>query len=292
MIGEVDALLDVVGQSTNVSARHAIYVDATVEGSAVVQMADSRFSAEFGAGYVPQQGERVLILTIGERHLLFPARPLPGTGTVLTVGESTVSVQTTTGIYSFPYVGVAPTSGDLVGISWSETPYVVGKLSTSPPPPEPIPDIPSKKTRSATFMVTDTGTHNVGSSNYWQSEVWASDTTLGGWFYGTQIADTIPAGAEFVSLEFYVSWQSRRGSTPNFGLHPLTAKSGQLSFTHVQPWAPGSGWQTPPDAAGWFNALKSGGGRRGVGLNHGGFNRFSSRAEDGMTGALRISWRS
>lgn len=291
MTDEATALFDTFGQGSNVAARYAVFINLTPEGAAVVQMADSRFVAETATGYVPQPNERVLILSVGERHLMFAARALPGTGTVLTTAGNRVSVQTTTGTVTVPYVGATPTSGDLVGISWSEIPYVIGKLSTSPPPPAPIPDPTVKTSRSATFMVTDTGSHNVGSGNYWQQQPWASDTTYGGWFYGTQIADTIPADAEFVSLEFYVSWQSRFGSSPNFGLHPLLGKSGQLSFTGVTAWSPNGGWQTPPDPASWFNALKAGGGRRGVGLSHGGYNRFSSRAQDAMTGALRITWK-
>lgn len=290
MTSEVDALFSQFGDTPRVLVRRGVFAGIT-DGVALVDMGDSRFACDWGTGYIPIIGETVQVLTVDARHLLFPAKALPGTGTVLTAAENKVNVETVAGTYSLPYVGTAPTSGDLVGISWSEQPFVIGKLSTTPPPPAPVPDPGAGQVRSATFQTIDTGSHNIGSSNYWQAQPWASDSTFGGWFYGTQIADTIPAGAQLVSIEFYVSWQSRYGSTPNFGLHPLPGKSGQLSFTNVQAWAPGSGWQTPPDPSGWFNALKAGGGRMGVGLRNGGLNKFSSRAQDGMTGALRISWK-
>lgn len=291
MIEEAEALFDGFGGNARAALRRATFVEAR-SGVAIVDMGDSRFACDFGSGYVPLSGETVQVLTIGDRHLLFPAKPLPGTGTVVTVGGGYVTVSTIAGAVRMPYIGTAPSSGDLVGISWSELPYCLGKLSVQPTPVEPPPDPGGGTVRSATFQAIDTGSHNVGSSNYWQAQPWASDSTLGGWFYGTQILDTIPNNAVLVSLEFYVSWQQRQGSNPNFGLHALAAKTGQLSFTNIAAWNPDGGWQTPGNAATWFAALRAGGGRLGVGLAHGGYNKFSSRAQDAMTGALRISWRS
>lgn len=290
MTSEVDALFSEFGNTPRVTLRRAMFAELR-DGAPWVDMGGSRFACDFGTGYVPRVGETVQVLTVEDRHMLFPARALPGVGTVMTISSSQVKVQTTAGTFTMPYVGSAPTSGQIVGISWSEQPFVIGPLSVQPAAPPPIPDPGTGAERSATFQAIDTGSHNIGSSNYWQTQVWASDSTYGGWFYGSQIADTIPAGASLVSLEFYVSWQQRYGGAPNFGLHGLASKSGQLSFTNVQAWAPGGGWQTPPNASAWFAALKSGGGRLGVGLRNGGYNKFSSRAQDAMTGALRITWR-
>lgn len=291
MTDEVDAMFAQFGGAARVLLRRGVFAEVR-SGVAWVDMGESRFACDFGSGYVPRVGDTVQVLTVDDRHMLFPARALPGVGTVQTIGSGQVTVETTAGMFTMPYVGTAPTSGQLVGLSWSEQPFVIGPLSVQPEAPLPVPDPGAGQVRSATFQVVDTGSHNVGSSNYWQAQPWASDSTFGGWFYGTQISDTIPASAEFVSLEFYVSWQSRYGGQPNFGLHGLPWKSGQLSFTNVQPWAPAAGWQTPPNAATWFAALKAGGGRSGIGLSHGGWNKFSSRAQDSMSGALRISWRS
>jgi hypothetical protein len=261
-------------------------------GVAYVDMGDSRFVAEVGTGYVPQVGETVQILSIGRRHLMLPARVLPGTGTVMTVSSGLAKVQTIAGEFTMPYVGTAPASGDRVGISWSEQPFVVGKLSVQPPGPDPIPDPGGGGTRSATFMVTDTGSTDRGPARWWQSQPWASSSTFGCWFYGTQIRDTIPAAAQLVSLEFYVDVRKvNAGGTPRFALHNLASKSGLPSMQPYTQWAPGGGWQTPPMDGEWFAGLKAGGSALGVGLNQGGWTQYASRAENAMSGALRISWR-
>ncbi|MFK4760292.1 hypothetical protein ACI3KS_05090 [Microbacterium sp. ZW T5_45] len=291
---EADVILQGLDARDPVLVRKATFIQLTSTGDALVEMMSSRFTAEFGAGFIPAAGETVRIISIGARHLMFPARPLPGVGTIMTVSNGICTVQTSTGTYQMRYVSpTAPTSGQQVGISWSEVPFVIGPFSgQDPPPPPPPPDPIPPAVRSAVFSPIDTGSHNNGSSNYWQPQPWASDSTFGGWFYGTQIRDTIPASATLVSLEFFVAWASRYGSAPNFGLHPLAEKNGQLSFTDVTAWTPGSDWQTPPNAQAWFNALKQGGSRLGVGLSHGGFNKFASRAQNALSGALRISWRS
>lgn len=287
MIDEAAAILDVQGQP---AVRLARFAELGEDGSAYVDMDMSRFVAE-PTGYVPQVGETVQILSVGRRHLMFPARALPGTGTVMTVTAGVVTVQTTAGQFSMPYVGDAPTSGDLVGLSWSEQPFVIGKLSVQPSTPDPIPDPGGSTVRSATFLATDTGSTDRTQSRWWQAQPWASNTTYGAWFYGTQIRDTIPAGASLVSLEFYVSWAQRQGGDPRFALHNLASKAGVPVMQPYTQWAPGSGWQTPPMAGAWFDALKAGGSAFGVGLNQGGYNKFSSRAQNAMSGALRISWR-
>lgn len=293
MSAEADAILQGTDALTPVAVRRATFVQVSAQGSGIVDMGNSRFSAEFGTGFIPNIGETIQVLTIGSRHLILPARPLPGVGTVMTVAGGLVTVQTVIGTYTMPYVSpTAPSSGQLVGLSWSETPYVVGPLSIQPAGPAPVPDPGEGVVRSAVFQVIDTGSTDRGSVRWWTTQPRAGNSTYGAWFYGTQIRDTIPAGASMVSLEFFVSWYQRRGDAPRFALHDSAGKFGIPGFGGYTPWAPGDGWQTPPMAPGWFDALKAGGGFFGVGLNQGGDNIFSSRAQNTMTGALRISWRS
>jgi len=292
MIEEAEVILRNLDDRVPVQVRRATFVETTSAGGAVVDMMTSRFTAEFGSGFIPQAGEVVQIMSIGERHLLFPARPLPGVGTVTTVSGDWATVQTVIGEYRMPFIGTAPASGALVALSWSEVPHVVGKLSTSPDPVNPTPNPGGGTVRSATFRATDTGSTDRSQPRWWSGRPMASNSTFGAWFYGTQIRDTIPAGATLVKLEFFVSWQQRQGSAPRFALHNQARKAGIPSFGGYTEWNPNGGWQVPPMAAAWFNALKAGGGQYGVGLNQGGWNIFSSRADDSMSGALRISWRS
>jgi len=290
MIGEADAIWEELGKRTPVQVRQATFAEVGTDLTAWVIMGDSRFAATF-TGHVPQVGETVNVVSIGEKHLMLPARPLPGTGTVLTVSSGRVTVQTILGPVSMPYVGDAPSSGDLVGISWSGDPYVVGKLSVQPPAPDPIPDPEAGTVRSATFMAIDAGSANAGTTRWWQAQPWASDTTIGAWFYGTQIKDTIPSGATLVGMEFYAAWQQRQGDPPRWGLHGFPFKGGAASVDGNAPWVPVEGWNAIPWAADWFTALKAGGIYYGIGLNHGGWNKFSSLAQNAWSGALRISWR-
>ena len=289
MIEEASQILQGLDARTPVAVRKARFVEPR-DGFAVVDMGDSRFIADF-VGYVPVAGETVQIVSVGERHLLFPAGPKPGIGTVLTVTAGVVTAQTIAGVVAMPYMGTAPSSGDLIGIAWSEGPRCLGKLSSTPAPPAPIPDPGGGAVRSATFLATDAGSTDRGAARWWQAQPWASNTTFGAWFYGTQIRDTIPAGASLVSLEFFASWASRSGGAPRFALHNQAVKSAVPAFGAYTEWAPGDGWQTPPMAAAWFAALKAGGASLGVGLNQGGWNQFSSLAQNSMTGAIRISWR-
>ncbi|WP_449407992.1 hypothetical protein [Microbacterium maritypicum] len=289
---EAKAILDGDDQP-RVLVRKATFV-GVVNGFAQCDMGNSRFICEFGSGYIPMVGETVRIWTVGDQHTLFPGAAKPNVGTVLTASSTTASVQTSVGTFICGYAGTAPTSGDRVGIVWSEDgPWCTSKLSNTVPPPAPIPDPGGGGgIRSATFYATDSGSTDRNRSRWWTAQPRAGDSTYGAWFYGTQLPDTIPAAATFVSLEFYVSWQQRSGSAPNFALHNYGSKNGLPSFGSSAAWAPAGSWQTPPGAAGWFAALKAGGGFLGVGLNQGGNNIFSSLAQDAMSGALRISWRS
>ena len=291
ILPEADAIL-AGDDSPRLNVRKATFV-GVVDGFAQVDMGDSRFVCDFGSGYIPNVGEIVRVWTVGDQHFVFPSGPRPAAGTVLTVSETTVTVQTLTGNLTIPFLAAAPASGDRVGIVWSEDgPWCAGKLSSTPPPPTPIPEPGGGMTqRSAVFRAIDAGTANQGSANWWQPQPWASETTLGGWFYGGQIKDTIPAAARFVSMEFYASWQSRYGGAPRWGVHRLPFKSGVLAVDGAAEWVPAQGWNSLPWAGDWFNALKTGGPYYGIGLQHGGWNKFSSLAEDGMSGALRITWK-
>jgi hypothetical protein len=95
-------------------------------------------------------------------------------------------------------------------------------------------------------------------------------------------------GAIISRVEFFASMKQVQGFSPNFALHADRSKGGapSLGATTALSVAAG-GWMDLP--AGFGNALKLGGGSFGVGVAHGGFNIFHSLAEDGQSGALRIT---
>lgn len=275
-----------------VHVRKATYVGMSNK-FAQVDMGDSRFVCDFGSGYVPTVGETVRVWSVGDQHLLFPAGPRPTVGTVVTSSGLSVTVSTSTGSLTMPYVGAAPTSGDRVGLVWSEDGvWCAGKLSSTSAAPPPVPDPGGGgEVRSATFRAVDAGSTDRGSTRWWQTQPWASDSTYGAWFYGSQIKDTIPVGATLVSMEIYINRVQNSGSAPNFTLHSSPFKAGVPAMSGLLAWEPSNGWNYVPNT-GWFAALIGGGAYYGVGLNQGGFNKFASLAQDSMSGAIRISWRS
>jgi len=292
-----DAIRDLLGKKSRVTASLARYVGAE-DGQALVDMGDQRFPVPFkSGGFVPQINEPVWVDSIdGRLFMTGPASAKPGTGVVATIADPLVTVTTDFGDFTMPYLGELPTSGDTVGISWSSEPWC-GKLSTSVEPPEPPPPPAGggRPVRSAEFRVIDTGSVKKGGSHWWAARPWSSPSNYGAWFYGTQIKDTIPADAEFVSLEIYGSWAGRRWDKPRWGTHNLFTKSGAPTVTGSEVWEPGrdSGWRTPPWAEAWFHELKAGGSRAGIALNAAGTGQEEARSktEDGMSGALRIRWR-
>lgn len=293
-----DALLNLVSGLSRVTTRVGVYV-GNDGNTALVDMGDQRVPVAFATAWVPEINEPVYVDTIdGVSRLVGPTKPKPGMGVVVTVSGDYVTVMTDFGDFVMPYAAPevdapAPSSGDSVGIDWSSGPKCY-RLSTSPDPVAPPPDPGGGgglQTFTQEFRAVDAGTTHPN-GDWWQREVWAADGNVGAWFFGNQIRDTIPSGAEFVSLEVSINRIQRFGSAPNWALHDLERKSGTPGFFNQVPWHPGGNdWQTPPNAGSWFDALKGGGNARGIGLNRGGYNKFASLAQDGRSGALRISWR-
>lgn len=283
-----------VDRKSTVTPRKGRYVGN--EGlNALVDLGDQRVQVQFATPWVPQVNEPVWVDSIdGVLRLTGPTTPKPGLGVVLTITGSTAMVRTDFGDFEMPAAPTdpMPTSGDTVGIQWSSGPWctLLVDVPDAPPAP-PDPGGGGGGVRTAEFRATQAGSTDRGSTRYWTSEVYASSSTYGVWAYGSQIKDTIPASAQFVSLEVYVSWRQIQGGLPRWVLHDQFSLSGVPAVSGYAEWRPGDGWQTPPDPVGWFNALKAGGAFAGVGFNQGGFNIARSLAADGMSGALRIRWR-
>lgn len=292
-----DSARMVVDQKSRVTPRIGRYVGN--EGNlALVDMGDQRVPVLFATPWVPQINEPVWVDTVdGQSRLVGPTTPKPGVGVVVTMNESTMraTVVTDFGEHVLPVAPTdpLPTSGDMVGIVWSSSPWctILVDVPEQPdaPPPPPGGD---GQVFTATFNAVDAGTtHSNG--DWWQAQPWAAVNNYGAWFYGPVIKDTIPASAQFVSLEVYADYVQRQGSAPNWALHSSQVKSGVPTFGAATAWAPAEGFQSPPGglAEVWFNALKAGGPAWGIGLVHGGYNMFASRVQNGATGALRIRWK-
>lgn len=290
-MNDTDRLLDLIAKKSKVITRVGTFAGISA-GQALIDIDQSRFPAAFLTAYVPSVNEPVHVWSVdGSWFLLGPTTGRPGVGVVTTVGSGVVNVTTDFGEFSMPSVGTAPTSGQKVGISWPG-PVCLGALSVQPasPTPPPTPGGGGATVKEATFRAIDAGSTDRGATRWWTAQPWASNSTYGAWFYGTQIKDTIPAGSQLVSMEMFINRVQDQGSSPNFALHTSPGKAGVPAMGSLFPWDPPNGWNPVPNNA-WFAALIAGGSFYGVGLNQGGYSKFASLAQDGLSGALRIKWR-
>lgn len=290
----VDAARRRVDRKSTVTPRIGRYVGN--DGNyALVDLGDQRVQVQFGTPWVPQVNESVWVDSVdGMLRLTGPTSPKPGIGVILTITGAMATVRTDFGDFTMAVAPTdpMPTSGETVGIQWSSQPWCTLLVDLpEPEAPAPPPAGGAGEVKAAEFRAVDAGSTDRGSPRWWNASPTAWNSTIGAWFYGGQIKDTVPASAEFVSLEFYVSRRKDFGGAPRFVLHDSPFKAGVPNLTGFTEWDPPGGWRTPPDPVAWFNGLRGGGAWWGVGLNQGGDNVFSSLAQDGMSGALRIKWK-
>ncbi|PCN47016.1 hypothetical protein Csp2054_14330 [Curtobacterium sp. 'Ferrero'] len=287
-IPDVDVLLKAIDGKTKLTPLVGTFVASSMT-DCTVDVGGGRIPARFGSGYLPEVNEPVNVWTFddGTAFVMGPTVTKPAKGTVKSVASSLVTLATDFGDVVAPYIGSTPAAGQIMALRWHGGPVAIGVLSTTPAPP-PAPDDPAPTTsRHVTvFTARDAGSWN--RYGWQQAQVWASDSYYGAWFYGSKLADTLPSNATITGVEIYLSIVSTFGNRPNFALHGYQSKpSGQPSYGAQTTLAPTAGWVSLPTS--WGNALRKGGGSFGVGVNHGGKNIFRSLAQDGMSGALRIT---
>jgi len=255
---------------------------------AVVDVGGGRIPADM-TGYVPEVGEQVFALFIdGTATVIGSTVPKPGKGTVASAPlDNLVAVDTIVGRITVPYAaGLSLSAGQTVKLgAANDGLFVYAVMSTSPPPQAP-PSPPSSggKVQTQVFMPIDAGSYRAG---WWTNQVYASDTNVGAWFYGSQIADTIPDGATIQSIAINISISSLSYQAPNFGVHGSATRPGvAVGLSQLTAIAIANGWVALP--IGFGNYLKAAVG--GIGINHGGYAILNSLAADPASGALRISW--
>ena len=172
-------------------------------------------------------------------------------------------------------------------------PVVVLKLSANPSAPDPNQPAPPVIGGGATlhdlwfdpqWSGTQNGSGDTGNGNFWTDQVYCGNTTLGGWGYGTSVADTIPDNAAISYVGIVVAQQTGGGNAPSFGLHTLTGRGGALTVTSAVGSSGGSGEKQLPASFG--DALKTGA-ARGIGTHHGGYWIYAPAGVNG-SGRLHI----
>lgn len=292
MTTQAQQIAKMLGGKSKVATYVGAVQSVTATGFTIVINGQGVLTAYPGSEYLPAIGELVRVWFVdGVAFVMGPDTPNPAQGTVVSVASGLVTLNTALGPVVAPYTStLSPTAGQVMQIVWGNGPFAVAVLSTTPGAPTP----PSGSgggavTHSDKFTALSAGSYRSG-SGWWTGQVWDSTTNEGLWFYGSKIADTIPAGASISRVQLFASMQQIQGAAPILGLHPYPSQPGgaPASVTSgVSKAIGGNGWIDLPVAFG--NALKSGGGQYGIGTNHGGYSIFSSLAQDGQSGALLIT---
>jgi len=224
----------------------------------------------------------------GSLVMLGPAMPRSATGMVTAIGSPRGTVEYPAGSGISAQMGYnpsyTPAVNDIVLISWDAAGGTIAFKPTAVPGPTapPVAAPAAPQVYEQVFTAIDSGSR---SSSWNQTSVWASDTYIGAWFYGSKIKDTIPDTAVINRVRIYLPITHNFGDPPQLGRHTSPTKpAGAVSISSAAALSPRSGWVDIPTAL--IDYLKANDG--GIGLNHGGYNIYAAVASDGYSGALDI----
>ncbi|AYN58848.1 minor tail protein [Arthrobacter phage Richie] len=240
-------------------------------------------------------------------------QPLPGTGSILTVGVTSVVVSGDDGrVYTTDrFVGTAYAPGDPVLLLWdaADIPTVVGEIPTVAPPPPPMPPPAPPAPPKPTF---GTAKAAAGKTNTWWGPggwgSWAGSTgggeqiysgsygagaTSGAWFYGA--AFTNLGSRSITEIRFRMPSRLNVGASGSATVHLYAHTSkyqpgGDVART-VGPFdvtvsqAQGAHWIKLPLS--FAAVLKAGGGISIAGEPYVGFN---GRLKDPQSGRIEMDW--
>jgi len=290
MTDETDVLLDIVDGKSAVRIVAGAY--RGLNGlRAWVDFEGGRVPAHFATSWRPVVNDPVWVLIVdGVAWVTGPTSPLASEGTVVSVAGGVATISTDVGNVAATYnTGVTLTAGQPVKLLAHGGYHVVGVKASTPTSPTPDPGGGGGSTVvTQIFLPIDAASFQNG---WWTGRVIAGSSNQGCWFYDFKMPWTIPASAVPSSIEIYLNPVQIQGSDPIFTTHQHgTRPPGSPGLVGGVPIdVTGPGWYSLPLV--FFNALKSGGGAAGVGLNHGGYNIFASLAQDPQCGAIRTTYR-
>lgn len=296
-LGELVAAGSPSNPENRTSIRQDIGVVVSVDWvaqSCVVNLSDGTSCTARMAGDTPVPGMPVYLLIIGQTPITIGRLPLPALGTV--AGAATdglvdvVADDTRTYRMGFP-TSYTPAEGHRVLLNWDAGGHIVNRIDAAPDQQPPEQATPERVQKTRQFKATQSGSFR----SAWSSGVvyFGQSYPSAGWFYGTQIADSIPDGASIDSISMYleVTAASGVGSLPLY-LH-TSAGIGGGSLALDQGIDVGSapngfrGSVTLPN--GWGDLLKTGA-RLGVGTTGPGYRRLNGPAQSAAAGAITITW--
>lgn len=240
------------------------------------------------AGPAPTPGDQVWVATLGGIPLCLGPLPRASTGTIQAApAGGKIAVRSDDGgdyvlPYNFDHAAFA--AGQRVALDWDSA-TVAYRLSSDPTivtevvaPTPPASAANSTVTRE--FAPTGSGSYYTRSGTWTKNDVWCSDTLIGCYFYGTQIADTIPDGARIDAVTLHVTetTNSYPSSLATFGTHGLAGRNGAPTVSNAVTVPNGSGGKSLPTSFG--DSLKNGS-QLGIGTNRGGLHVFGTAPNSG-----------
>ena len=278
-----------------VEARWANPITLTQGGKIVVDLTDNgtgQSSALVVCGYTDQ--------------------PRPGTGSVLSVGTSTIVVSGDDGsvLTTDRFVGVSYSPGDPVLLLWDATdsPTVVGKIPVVAPPPRPMlpPSPPAPRPATGTARAAAGKTNTWWGPGGWGSYSgsqqggeqlysgnYGSGPVTGSWFYGA--AFTNLGNRQIAEIRFRLPQRLNIGASGSATVHLYAHTSkyqpgGDVNRT-VGPFdvtvtkSQGAHWITLPLS--FAPVLKAGG---GISIAGDPYVGFDGRLKDPQSGRIEMDW--
>lgn len=295
-----DAVADVLSGHENARVTTAQYALTNPDGTVMVDFGQGLVQVYSAGFYAPLPGEYVRCLVAGVTLMLGPVKPRPAYGKVTGTGSPRLDVLLSDGTsVSLPKLSsyTDPAVNDQVTILWANGGIILGDQDDTPTstytPPASSDNGAAPRQQTLYFGATDSGSQNgsgdSGSGNWWTNDVWCGASTIGAWFYGNQIGNSIPDDAQIDQVQVYVQefQNSFPGSLTTIGTHTLASKSGNATVTGSAEIPRGTGWRTLPNSYG--DLLKTGA-AKGLATHHGGLHKFRSRRASAQSGRIRITF--
>lgn len=244
------------------------------------------------AGNAPWPNDKVRVIYVGQKPLCLGVRPRANLGTVaVTPSAGKVEVTGDDGqTYRYPYAANTTfSSGQRVLMDHGGR-IVVCQISSEPDkeivaaPPPAAGSGPVVTER--TFYATDSANFRGGA--FQSNAVEISDSRSAFYYYGTQIADSIPDGATI--LDAYVTltqeWDNVPGTASRMGTHGDAGRGGQPGLSGAVSVPGGS--RTVSLMGAFADQLKTGA-AKGLGFYSGnGWRRYGSAASSGQ---VYVRWQ-
>ncbi len=258
-------------------------------------------------GIPPIPGDAVQVLIAGGQAVILGIASRAASGIALEASANgKVHIKGDDGVeYTLPMgVGLSLSVGDLVLVDWSTGGVVSQEISgtvsagiSAPTPAAPIPKPPSggtgaTATRTRTFSPTQSGSKQNGSG--WRGGIvyFGQSYSSAGFFYGRQIADTIPDGATLASIAIYLEVTASSGvSYLTIGMHDQGAiPAGDLILSDpINVGGARNGFRGWVDlSSGVFFDRLAKGLMLGISIKGPGYRRISGAP---ISGAIRITWK-